>query len=542
MFKQSNKNICVLIVWSLFYVMICGSLIHLMCTDELFSHRTHILFFSMGILSILIWFTLLFGFMRFDGTKSTWWSSLLYDLFPYQDKEKRGTLFRDVILPSFICSLSFFLFSLPFLFFGMVVVGIVGYILLYNPIDFLFHNCIFGLYILISLAIIAITLTIIHSSELKKPDICYNRLAALRTVFCIDIYTIGYLLLLTGIAEGYFDVSSYFSSGCVSFPAVGCVDSIGGPIFELIVKLFLNLLPGVLLLFHCRRNLNFLLYAEDSYYLYLRSFQYDGKEDYLMTLLPVGEKQIMKIGNPSNSLFSTILSTRTMYHDILFLPSSNWQKHLDYYIHKAYSIISVIDDTQGVVWEMFHHTEYFNKIVFYVDSSEKLNKLETMIARSYESDLSPKLYYCIKVLNKRNIPPPYVFWIKDDRCYYETDLTIVSSLLSTKLDQISESYFDIDSQMDTQVQEEIIKDTTYYEDWNNKSSIIIRIRKILKSINTILPYVAYALLWLFIILFNIAIVVAIVWVCIEEYSLVTGIFVGIGILLILVFGVYLWEK
>ena len=515
-----------------------------MYMDEYFSHRTHILFFLVGLLSILIWFILLFGFMRFNGAKNTWWSRLLYALFPYSDKEKRGTLFRDVIFPSFLWSLSFFLFSLPLLFvlyiagIGLVaVVGLVGYILLYNPIVFLFHKCIFGLYILISLAIIAITLTIFHSGELKKPTIHYNRLAILRTVFCIDIYTIGYLLLLTGIVEGYYDVSSFVAS---------YMSEEDGDLEIGIIKPILDLLPGALLLYHCRRNLNFLLYTEDSFYLYLRSFQYDEKEDYLKTLLPGGEKQIMKIGNPSNSLFSKILSNRMVNHDILFLPSSNWQKHLDYYIHKAYSVISVIDDTQGVIWEMFHHSEYYNKIVFYVDSSEKLNKLETMIAGSTESDSSPKLYYCIKVLNIRNVIPPYVFWIKDNRCYYETNLTVVTSLLSTKLDQISESYFDIDSQIDTQVQEEIIKDTTYYEDWNNMSSRVAKIRKILKIINTILPWVAVALLWLIIILFNIAMVVVFVWFgvveSIKEGHVLTGVLAGVVFLAIMVLGVYIWKK
>lgn len=507
MVKQRNKRIGVLVIWSFIYVTICSTLLFFFVyKDNDPDHRTHIIITSIVLLSVFAWFVLMFGFLKFDGSNNTWWSKIMYELFPYKDKKKRGTMFKDVVYPTLTCCIFILVCLFPLLFFIVVLLVLIGYILLYNPIDFLFFNSRFGLYALISLAITAVMLAVSHSHELKRSNIRYNRLAIIRTAFCMDIYAIGCLLLLTGIIEGYFDVSSFMSEE----------DSSSYPLGYIPWKPVINLLPGALLLYYCRKNLNFLLYGENNYYLYLRSFQYDEKEDYLMSLLPGGGKQIMKIGNPSSLQLKKILSNRSKSYDVLYLPSSNWQKHLDYYINKAYSIISVVDDTQGVIWEMFQHPEYYDKIVFYVDSNEKLNKLETIIAETTDSDLSPQLYCCVQSLNMRNISTPFVFWIKQNRCYYDTDVTIVSSLLSTKLDHVSEFFFDIDSKMDQGVLEEKTKDVTIYEDWNKLSNIVSGIRKVSKFISAILPLGIFLVAFLCSFLFCFMLTIGAVWFGVKE--------------------------
>lgn len=329
MAKHNKKNKGILIIWSLVYIIVCSALMLLLCTMLSHTQRTKIIFISTGLLSIMIWFVLLAGFTKFDEKNNTWWSKILYDLYPYSNRKKVGRLFRDVVFPTFFWSISFFLLSFPLIFICIGIVCIVGYVILYNPIDSLFNNCLLGFYALVLHVIIVVILVTIHSSELKKSKIRFNKLAVLRTLFGINIYIIGYVLLLTGIAEGYNDVWAAvhaYRSEDLNFTLL-CTG---------IVKPFINLLPGALLLYYCRRNINILLYIEDQYYLYLRSFQYDENDNYLMSLLPANEMPLMKIGNPSNSLLSNLFSNRTMYHDVLYLPSSNWQKHLDYYIYKAY--------------------------------------------------------------------------------------------------------------------------------------------------------------------------------------------------------------
>lgn len=309
-------------------------------------------------------------------------------------------------------------------------------------------------------------------------------------------------------------------------------------------KPFINLLPGGLVLYYCRRELNCFLYAEDSYYLYLRSFQYDKKDDSILKTLPSDGKQMMKIGNPSSRLFPNLRSNSTMYHDVMYLPSSNWKKHLDYYIYKAFSVISVVDDTQGVVWEMFHHSEYYHKIVFYVDSSEKLCKLERMVAESEEFKSSPLLFYCISHLNKLGLCTPFVFWIKGKRCYYD-NANMVSLLLSTKLDYESKYYFNIDVLSGTTTVLREIEESDKYKGWDNTSSILSLIRKVFSFINTKPFWLFFVILdvWRMLILFFIF--VGSVWLGVESIiqgDILKGISVIVFGLLFSFFIVYGWYK
>lgn len=482
--KQNKYNKGTLIIWASLYVLILSALIYLIYYIFDLTQRSKIILNLIGTLSMLLWVVLLVGFTKFDGTNNTRWSKLLYDMYPYPSRKKEGNSFREVVFPAFIWSFCFFVSSAP-LFIVCIGISFAIGLFFYNPIGFLINNYQLGFHVFVSLVIFAVILAILHNYELRNSDIHYNRLAILRTLFGINVYFIGYGLLLAGIAEGCNDVLAaiheYYLDD-LSLITLG----------KIIVKPFFNLSPGALLLFYCRRNLNILLYAEDQYYLYLRSFQNDGKDDFLMSLLPAGEKQIMKIGNPCNSLLRNFLSCRTMQHDVLFLPSANWEKHLEYYVHKAYSVIIVVDDTQGVIWEMFHHSEYYHKIVFWVESREKINKLKIMAEGSTESNFSPILHYCIQVLNDQDLSFPFVFWIKDKRCYYETDIRIVSSLLSSKLNKTSISFFDISPQKKRYSPEKGVKGIAYFEDWNIYTRVLLIISKTLNIINTKLPWTMFA--------------------------------------------------
>jgi len=538
MSKQSIKRIALLSLWSIIYIILCIFCINFIGLDFDFKNRyIQNIICLCSLLSIPVWFVLLCGFSKFDGSSEKWWSKILYnDLFPYPDKKPHGSLFRDVVFPTLLWSIFFPIIGPALLLFAIVVFGVLGYILLYNPMDFIFHKSLLGFIAFISLLFIAFILTVVHKNELGRPNIRYDYLAVLRTLFCVNISIIGYILLLIGIVECYFDISSF-----ITIFKVNDYDLI--ELGTVLFKPFINLLPGGLVLYYCRRELNCFLYAEDSYYLYLRSFQFDDKEDSLLKWLPAGGKQIMKIGNPSSRLFPNILSNRTMYHDVLFLPSSNWKKHLDYYIYKAFSVISVVDDTQGVVWEMFHHSEYYHKIVFYVDSNEKLCKLETMVSESEDFKSSPLLYYCINHLNKLKITTPFVFWIKGNRCYYDT-VNVVSSLLSTKLDCTSKLYFDIDTAFDKTISDVALKDADEYKKWNKTSSFLSLLRKVFSVINAKFPLALYILAIIGSFLFCCILLIGFVWVGVEfiiqghVFNGILGVILGLGIIILVVYGWY----
>lgn len=535
--RIKNRSIS-LIVWSTLYVVLCVIFIGFIDLDFDFNHRVFPNLYGLfGMLSILLWFVLIHGFSQFNGSTEKWWSKLLYDLFPYPDRKLHGSVFRDVIFPTlFWCC--FFLVIAPLLFFIAIgIIVLLGYVLFYNPMYFIYQKSFPVFITLVSLSVIAIILTVAHKRELCRLHTRYDFLAILRTLFCVDISTIGYLLLFIGIVEGYCEISSF-----ITIFKVNDYDLI--ELGTVLFKPFINLLPGGLVLYYCRRELNCFLYAEDSYYLYLRSFQFDDKEDSLLKRLPAGGKQIMKIGNPSSHLFPNIRSQKTMYHDVLFLPSSNWKKHLDYYIYKAFSVISVIDDTQGVVWEMFHHSEYYHKIVFYVDSNEKLCKLEAMVAESEEFKSSPILYYCISHLNKLELCTPFVFWIKGKHCYYD-NVDMLSSLLSTKLDCESKNYFDIDSAYGATISKSSLNDEEVYKKWNMASGLLSIVRKTFSLINAKLPLVLFALFIIVSFLFCLLLLVGFVWFGVESIiqgEILTGIIglvLGVGLAF---FSVYGWYK
>lgn len=127
----------------------------------------------------------------------------------------------------------------------------------------------------------------------------------------MNFYIVGYLFLLIGIVKGYMDVISFIQ--LLKMDKWGFIDFAQALFYPLV-----NVLPGTFILYICRRNLNCFMYARDSFYLYLRSFKFDKKEDALLKLLPAEKKQIMKIGNPTSRLFYNLWPQNSMYNDIFF--------------------------------------------------------------------------------------------------------------------------------------------------------------------------------------------------------------------------------
>lgn len=213
--KENNRAIN-LIIWSTLYVALCVIFIGFIDIDFDFNRRIFPnLYGSFGLLSIPLWFVLIWGFSKFNGTSEKWWSKLLYELFPYPDRKPHGSVFRDIVFPTLFWTCFFFAIGPVLLFFAIIATGLLGYILLYNPIEFAYQHNFIGFIVLLSLSVFAIILTIIHKRELNRSHIRYNFLAVLRTLFCVDISTIGYLLLFIGIAEGYCEISYFINVSSV---------------------------------------------------------------------------------------------------------------------------------------------------------------------------------------------------------------------------------------------------------------------------------------------------------------------------------------
>lgn len=502
---MSFNKVKLLIAYSILYVSFCIAIINIIGIDFDFRHRLfQNLYGLFGFISIFTWFLLLVAFLQYDGTKKSKWNKWCYELYPFKDKTPNGRLSRDVIFPTLFWSVFIFFFApimsvVLFLLFLFLAFSL--FYIFFNPIIFAFQKSQLIFIMLLIVVIMTFVLAYFHNHELQREQIRYDYLARLRTFYCVNFYVVGYWLLLIGFVKGYMDVASFIQ--LLKINNLGFADSAKVLLYPLI-----NIIPGALILYICRRNLNCFMYAQDSFYLYLRSFKFDKKEDSLLNLLPTEKKQIMKIGNPTSRLFANLWPKKSMYNDIFFLPSSNWKKHLDFYIYKAFSIISVVDDTPGVVWEMFNHPEYFYKIVFYVDSNVKLRNLELMVRKSEELKMSSHLYNCIHHLIELNISTPFVFWIKDNKCFYNSNISIISSLLKSKLNETSDQYFDIGGILHEHMRE-TKNSISKFRKWNKVSNFISAIRKILSLVYNIIPLGWLSLATIIIILFNLMILLAI---------------------------------
>ena len=111
-----------------------------------------------------------------------------------------------------------------------------------------------------------------------------------------------------------------------------------------------------------------------KYILFLRCFKFDSVNLYTNVLTDLSaifkkEYNVLQIGNPRN-----ILKGYSMC-DTFYLPSTNWQPVVRDYIINADIVFLVLDQTNGILWEMLQHTEHSKKYVYYIPMNTNLAKL-----------------------------------------------------------------------------------------------------------------------------------------------------------------------
>lgn len=266
---MSFNKVKMLIAYSIIYVSFCIAIINFIGIDFDFRHRLfQNLYGLFGFISIFTWFLLLVAFLQYDGTKKSKWNKLCYKLYFFKDKTPNGRLLRDVIYPTLFWSIFIFFFA-PFmsfaLFYFFLCLVFLTIFIIFNPIIFAFQKSQLIFILLLIFMIMTFVLACFHNHELKREQIRYDYLARLRTIYCVNFYIVGYLLLLIGIVKGYVDVASFIQ--LLKMDKWGFIDSAKALLYPL-----MNIFPGALVLYICRRNLNCFMYAQDSFYLYLRSF------------------------------------------------------------------------------------------------------------------------------------------------------------------------------------------------------------------------------------------------------------------------------
>lgn len=136
--------------------------------------------------------------------------------------------------------------------------------------------------------------------------------------------------------------------------------------------------------------------SPEKFVLYLRSFKFDKSEqnDEILRMLEVVDKEteVLRVGNP-RTLFDTNSSCKTYY-----LNSTDWQVEVRKLMSKTQHVVSVIDNTEGILWELFNNYEMRWKIVYVVYDLTRLKYLMTLEQYEDARRVSPQLGEVLEAL------------------------------------------------------------------------------------------------------------------------------------------------
>lgn len=154
--------------------------------------------------------------------------------------------------------------------------------------------------------------------------------------------------------------------------------------------------------------------------LFLRCFKFDKNniyEDIIFNLSSVFKKEynILQIGNPKNILKGFHMC------DTYYLPSTDWQKAVKKYIQNASIIFIVLDETNGVLWEMLHHTDEKDKYLYYLPSNMDINRLMSNETFINEYNNGNPIAAEIKQWHKE-IAENTFFFYKDGNLYHSDNI------------------------------------------------------------------------------------------------------------------------
>lgn len=112
----------------------------------------------------------------------------------------------------------------------------------------------------------------------------------------------------------------------------------------------------------------------NEFVLFLRCFKFDNSTQHdevvhFLTQIFKDCYNILQVGNPKKIL------TGHYEYDTLYLPDTNWQDIVKSYISRATVILLVIDNTNGVLWEMLKHCNYRDKYIYYLPFGTDIDKV-----------------------------------------------------------------------------------------------------------------------------------------------------------------------
>lgn len=182
------------------------------------------------------------------------------------------------------------------------------------------------------------------------------------------------------------------------------------------------LLAGVQIYKSTRRVYVFSNYYKPYYILFLRRFIKDDQSQVIACLDALTHNgsgyDVMKIGDP-NTLFS-----HSDLYDTVYLTSVDWQAHLREHIKCAKLVFSVVDTSEGVIWEMTSNTEFLNKYIYCLPDWENVDEIKKKLNEHASQDgvLNHRLQYFLSSLQAQGTKEMVLFAFEDDKVVYTNNL------------------------------------------------------------------------------------------------------------------------
>lgn len=157
-----------------------------------------------------------------------------------------------------------------------------------------------------------------------------------------------------------------------------------------------------------------------NYALFLRCFKYDNNIEYDETLYRISEAlpksyKVLQIGNPQK-IFKGSEICETFY-----LPTIDWQKWVSHYINESQFVFIIVNNSNGVLWEILNHDNLHEKFILYFPNNMNI---DILFNNGIMKDAinSGNTIANILYINKREIKDNCFCFIKNNHLYTDNDI------------------------------------------------------------------------------------------------------------------------
>ncbi len=273
-----------------------------------------------------------------------------------------------------------------------------------------------GQLIIICICVISSLVILFYSfrkSNLFKLILTLRYLITLSTVFTLIILAIGLLIIMLA---GVCTVDDLDTLNYQPIIVGYCIFS--NVMLEFAIYFFI----GAVVKFFRRQTIVYFFRSRSI--LYLRSFSedeniYNRNELDIINCLAAKERyKLVKIGNPK------LLLTNATYI-VYYLPTTNWKRHLDKLIKKSECIYVSLSKTEGLIWEVICHKEYWHKYIFSLSNKETLDFWIDYCILHKETEF---LSVLLSVHDYFVLSLPLVFFIDNNNIVCKNDINLILSL------------------------------------------------------------------------------------------------------------------